>query len=439
MRITAKILTVGLFALFLGTLPSLRPSTAHAQQPPGPGAPTQQEPGQPTFRVTVDLVTTDVIVRDGRGQFVADIAAEEFEIYEDGVRQEIASIELIHGGRAYSVMSPPPAPIQEGIILPRNRPASDAAGRIFILFIDDLHLDFRSTPRTRRLLEDMLKSLIHEGDMFGIVTTGTSSVSEQLTYDRQVLESAIKRITGGGLRPREVIEGSQGSQGPTELRHRAHVAFSTAYDLMRNLERVQNRRKAVIYVSSGYHFNPFQQGRMEELARRFGLGQNNDDDSGTQPSPVEQLQSDPFFRTQQSSQMLAEADLIRELAELTRAANRANATIYTIDPRGLVAGPDIDEEVDMRDWLDFVRETQVSLRVLAEETGGFAVVNQNDLNAGLKRIDNETSDYYVLGYYSSNPDPLRRTRRIEVRTTRQNLDLVHRTSYTLRPPPPPVQ
>ena len=50
----------------------------------------------------------------------------------------------------------------------------------------------------------------------------------------------------------------QGSQGPTELRHRAHVAFSTAYDLMSNLEKLQNRRKAVIYLSSGYDFNPFE-------------------------------------------------------------------------------------------------------------------------------------------------------------------------------------
>ena len=50
----------------------------------------------------------------------------------------------------------------------------------------------------------------------------------------------------------------QGSQGPTELRHRAHVAFSTAYDLMKNLEKLQNRRKAVIYISSGYDFNPFE-------------------------------------------------------------------------------------------------------------------------------------------------------------------------------------
>ena len=109
--------------------------------------------------------------------------------------------------------------------------------------------------------------------------------------------------------------------------------------------------------------------------------------------------------------MLAESDLVRELAELTRAANRANATFYTIDPRGLVAGQDLDEEVPTQDWNDYVRETQDSLRVLAEQTGGIAVVNQNDFDKALKRIDAETSDYYVLGYYSSNPDPLKRTRK----------------------------
>ena len=54
--------------------------------------------------------------------------------------------------------------------------------------------------------------------------------------------------------------------------------------------------------------------------------------------------------------------------------------------------------------------------MLAEETGGIAVVNQNDFDKALKRIDAETSDYYVLGYYSSNPDPLKRTRKIEVKT-----------------------
>jgi VWFA-related protein len=280
----------------------------------------------------------------------------------------------------------------------------------------------------------MMRLLIHEGDMFGIVSTGTSSISEQLTYDRQILESAISRVTGGGLRAKEIIEGMQGSQGPTELRHRAHVAFSTAYDLMRNLEKLQNRRKAVIYLSSGYDFNPFETSRLEEQARRMHLG--GTDENGNTTSGVDQLLTDPFYRTQQSSQLLAESDLVRELAELTRAANRANATIYTIDPRGLIAGQDLDDEVPTQEWNAYVRDTQDSLRVLAEETGGIAVVNQNDFDKALKRIDAETSDYYVLGYYSSNPDPLRRIRRIEVKTTRQGLNVYGRTEYALRLPPP---
>ena len=429
----AKFLSVGVCAALLigqSSSPAL-----HAQAPQAPAAPAPQTPGQPTFRVSVDLVTTDVIVRDKTNdQFIADLKPSEFEVYEDGVKQDIVSLVLTHGGRVFNVQTPPPAPVQEGIILPRNRPTNDAAGRVFVIFIDDLHLDFRSTPRTRELIKKMLKLLIHDGDMFGMVSSGESSISEQLTYDRQILESSVARITGGGLRPKEIIQGMQSSQGPTELRHRAHVAFSTAYDLMRNLEKLQNRRKAVIYISSGYDFNPFENSRLEEQARRMGLGQGTDDSGNTSgQSLADQLLTDPFYRQQQSSQMLAEGDLVRELAELTRAANRANATMYTIDPRGLVAGQDLDEEVPTQEWNAYVRDTQDSLRVLAEETGGIAVVNQNDFDKALKRIDNETSDYYVLGYYSSNPDPLKRVRRLQVTTTRQGLNVTARTGYTLKP------
>jgi len=426
MRNTARLVAVtSLAVLFASASGSQRGPLRAQAQSPAPAPPAVQQPQEsPNFRVSVDLITTDMIPRDAKSaQFIADLKPEEIEVYEDGVKQKIASIELVHGGRAYNVVAPPPAPVQEGIILPRNKPTNDTAGRVFIIFIDDLHLDFRQTPRTRKLLQDMLKNLIHDGDMFGITTTGTSSLSIQLTYDRQVLDSAVSRVTGNALKPKEIIEGTQGSNGPTELRHRAHVAFSTAYDLMKNLEKLQNRRKAVIYISSGYDFNPFEKGRLEETARRWHV--DNADD----------LQSDPFYRNQQSSQMLAEADLVRELAELTRAANRANATMYTIDPRGLVAGQDIDEEVDIQDWNAYLRESQDSLRVLAEETGGIAVVNQNDFNKALKRIDAETSDYYVIGYYSSNPDPLKRTRKLDVKTTRANVTVQSRTSYSLRPLP----
>jgi hypothetical protein len=113
--------------------------------------------------------------------------------------------------------------------------------------------------------------------------------------------------------------------------------------------------------------------------------------------------------------------------------------MYTIDPRGLVGGPDLDQtKVDMTDWQDYVRESQNSLRVIAELTGGMAVVNQNDFDKALKRIDAETSDYYVLGYYSSNPDPLKKKRNIEIKVNKGvKYDLRYKTSYTLKPLPGP--
>ena len=94
------------------------------------------------------------------------------------------------------------------------------------------------------------------------------------------------------------------------------------------------------------------------------------DEQGGMLAAAERLREDPTYRDQRSTQQLAATDLIRELYDLTKAANRANATLYTIDPRGLIAGPDIDQEVNMNDWNAYVRETQDSLRVLAEQTGG---------------------------------------------------------------------
>ena len=87
------------------------------------------------------------------------------------------------------------------------------------------------------------------------------------------------------------------------------------------------------------------------------------------------------------------------------------------------------------EYQDFVRNTQDTLRVLADLTGGFAVVNQNDFVKSLKKIDAETSDYYVLGYYSNNPDPLKRRRTVEIRVNRPGTDLTYRREYTLKPPP----
>jgi len=423
-KLARSAFAVAIMAIALSGGRGVKAQNPPPAQPPAQGAAKTDQ----IIRSGVELITTDVIVRDSSGQFIADLKKDEFEVYEDGVKQNVISFHLTHGGRNYNIAAPPPPPMQEGIILPPTRPTNDAAGRIFIIFVDDLHLDFRNTGRIRDLFKKVSKELIHEGDMFGIVSTGPSSLAIDLTYDRKRLDTAINKISGAGLAPKEILDQPEGAQGVAEIRYRAHVAFSTAYDIMQKLEQVHNRRKAFIYVSNGYDFNPFQQTRQKLEAERYARPGVNGEGSS-------EYDYNPFMK---QGNLFAEADLAMELAELTRAANRANATIYTIDPRGLVGGPDLDEQIDMVEWQNYVRGSQDSLRVLAELTGGIAVVNQNDFVKGLKRIDAETSDYYVVGYYSNNPDPRKRRRTIEVKVNRPSVEVRHRTEYSLKPPPPPI-
>jgi VWFA-related protein len=425
--------TVSLVALTAGL-------SAQTPAPAQPANTPQQE--KPTFRVQVDLVTNDVIVRDDKGNFVPDLKRDEFEIFEDGVKQDITSMTVVTGGRVNNVLAPPPPPPPEGIILPPRRPRNDVSGRIFLFFVDDLHLQFHNTGRVRELFKKISKELVHDGDMFGIVSSGPSSIAIDMTYDKARLDEAIKKIAGNELKPSDIIQGPSGSQGPSEVRYRAHVAFSTVNDILQNLEQVHNRRKALVYVSDGYDFNPFQDARLGTMDPNSPFAQNefarSQNQMRTSDDGTSSNQTDPFTQQQKQNEEFADADLARELGELTRQANRANVTMYTIDPRGLVGMGDIDEQVDPQQWSEYVRKTQDSLRVIAEETGGLAVVNQNDMSKALKRIDAETSDYYVLGYYSKNPDPTKRRRQIDVKVTRKNASVWFRKEYVLKPVPGPA-
>jgi VWFA-related protein len=384
-----------------------------------------QPPQRPVIRSGVTYVTTDLVARNDRGQFVANLNRADFDIFEDGVKQEIVTFILTHGGRVMKDFAGlGPLQEMEGILLPRLAPVSNESGRVFLIFLDDLHMTARDTPRVRDLMKKISAELIHDGDMFGIVSSGYSSIAIDMTYDRKRLDEATNKIMGAGLMPSDVIGTPEGSQGPAQVRYNAHVAFSSAYEILQKLEKVHNRRKAFIYISSGYDFDPFAKSRAKALSERFGSASSGD--SG------QVSETNPFAKT---GNQFAAADLAAELSELTRQATRSNATIYTIDPRGLVAGPDLDQTtLDSADWQDHVRETQSSLRVIAELTGGIAGVNTNNFTGLLKRIDADTSDYYVLGYYSTNPDPLKKRRTIEIKVkNKTKLQLVYKTSYTLKP------
>jgi VWFA-related protein len=391
---------------------------------------------QPTFRAGVTLVSTDVITRDDQGRFISDLTRENFTVLEDGTPQTIASFSLVLGGRTFTTLSPPTArPAPEGIVLPppRSRPPSDAAGRILLVFIDDLHFEPEHSPQVRKLVQQLTDTLMHEGDMVAVVSSGPSYIAIGPTYDKKMVLEAVGKIRGSGPIPAEIFKMFESSQGPGDLRARAQMAFYSAYNILGELEQVNNKRKAVIFISTGYDLDPFAEGRMGR--DRIQGGRFSD--------PMLDLidKDNPYFRL---GAVTADIDLHKLMRELVLTANRANASIYTVDPRGLAGVVDLGSFVDQSEWRTYIQKTTSTLRYLADETGGFPIVNTNDFVGEFKRIDAETSDYYVLGFYSSNPDPTKRVRRLEVKVDRPNVNVSSRRAYSLKtdgkaPAPPPLK
>jgi VWFA-related protein len=408
-----------------------------AQQAPPPAG-----QDQPTFRAAITAVSTDVIVRDQGGRFVSDLTKDDFVVLEDGVPQTLTAFSMVHGGRTFTLLAPAEAPADdapEGIVLPTKRRAvQDVAGRVVVIFVDDIHIDAEYTPHVRRIIEDLGKNLLHDGDLVAMVSSGPSSIATGLTYDRALIVASASKIRGSALTAQDIFRNLEGSQGPVDLRNRAQMAFFGAYGLLADLEQVANKRKVLLYISNGYDFDPFAEGR-NSTDRIMG---------GRFSDPLRFLfkdqQENPYF---QLGSVTADADLYAYMRELILSANRANVSIYSVDPRGLQGITDAGQYLDQSEWRTHIQKTQSTLRLMAEETGGFAVVNVNDFPSEFKRIDAETSDYYILGYTSSNPDPQRRLRQLEIKVARPDTTVLARRGYSLktagplppRPTPPPTK
>ena len=182
-----------------------RRRSQNAQPEPAAACRADSAQQSPTFRVQIDAVTMDVIVKDDQGRFVPDLKKDEFEIYEDGVKQDISSMTMSHGGRVTNVLEAPPPPPPEGIILPPVRRVVDTSGRIFLFFVDDLHLQFQNSGRVRELF----KKIREEPD------SRRRSV-------RHRLERSVVDLAGHDLRPQALRRGDQEDRGQRAEAERDH-------------------------------------------------------------------------------------------------------------------------------------------------------------------------------------------------------------------------
>jgi len=404
-------------------LPVLAATVVAGQQqpPPKPPVPTAQ---QPTFRGGVNAVERVVRVRDSKGQFVSGLTANDFLVYEDGVPQKIVNFTTVIGGREMGTLETRPERNVNGVITPRSKPSADMSGRIFIVFIDDLNFEPKNSIMVRQIMAK-LKKIIHDEDLVGIVSSGYSSIATDLRHDigYKHLEDALNKTMGSGMDAKQIIAAPMTADGPAGLRYMAHTAFRTASEILEKMASIPGRRKSFLYISEGYDFDPYKDSRLQHERELYG--------TPSASNSAAQDQVSPFQRT---GNQFSEADLVSDVAELIRMANRANVALYTIDPRGLVAGPDINQNVSMTEFREHQLTQVSSLKALADNTGGFCICDTNDFDGKLALIDAETSDYYVIGYNSSNLDPLKLRRFVKIEVKKPGLDLKYETDYTLKKP-----
>ena len=399
-----------------------------AQAPPPPGQtakpappPTQQppaDPQQPVFRTGINFVRVDVIVSDKQGNPVTDLQQADFDVQEDGKPQAIETFRLIKFDATRVVETQSPIRTRSD----EERAASNDDARIFAFFLDDYHVRLGSSMASRRPLIEFIQNSLSPNDLVAVMYPLSPIDSVALTRDHQSVIRAIERFEGRkfNYEPRNALE-ERYALYPAEVveRIRRQVSLSAVEGLSVKLGALREGRKAIILVSEGYTAVLPPQLR-DPVAAMPGMGNPN------RRNPMAGV-NDP---NEQRADFIGQIDINQELQDVFNAANRNNTAIYTVDPRGLATGEfDINENVSLTRSNDGLRQTQDTLRVLADETDGRAIINRNDLSKAMKQIVTDSSAYYLLGYNSSQAPKDGKFHEIKVRVKRPGVQVRARKGY----------
>ena len=385
-----------------------------------PQQPPEEQPQQPTFRAEINVVRVDVIVTDRDGNPVTDLEADDFEVFEDDTPQTIDSFRLVRLTGTPEPGSEPARPIRNGFDEEREAAREDV--RLFAIFFDDYHVRFENVVRLREALINFIYTQLGPSDMVSVMYPLTPLDAVQMTQNHESIVAAIERFEGRKYEydPRNLFE-QQYADYPTVVveRIRNEVSLSGLKALVIHLGGLREGRKALILVSEGYtNYLPPQL-----RDREAGLSGSGN------PNQLNPLAGDS--RLEQTSAFFADVDIMLELRDVFNAANRGNTAIYAVDPRGLavsefdVSQPTISTRTDAR----ALQTTMDTLRTLAEETDGRAIVNQNEVGPGLRQMVRDSSTYYLIGYNSTQAPSDGKFHEIKVRVKRDGIRVRARKGY----------
>jgi len=449
---------------------------------------------QPTFRAGINFVRVDAYPTVN-GRPVADLARDDFEIFEDGVPQRLDSFEhIVVHPRDITAERVEPPNLREA-----NQMAADARNRLFVLFLDTYHvtdptvvqrgplripgpttkpsppLSKPTDPRgIERALTNFLDRAIGPTDLFAVLTPEMDV--EQLSFTRRPenFEEMVRNVWGRRFswdnldpeeerwaicyQPDDICHCWDGILQEMVLRHREDLTMQALRRLVMRLGDLREERKAVLLVSEGWAmYRPNQQlakpvARVSDppacrcpvvtpQGKDVYVGADGKLKSGTDTRTYMTVD---WQQCESARSRIAQTDNEVTYRQLMDQANRTNTSFYPVDPRGLAVfdTPFAYTDLQGRSKLpanmraptsvtedaDNLRQRLESLRNLATATDG-KMTETNDLKGGLEKIADDLSDYYLLGYYSTNAKADGTFRKITVRVKRPGVAVRARRGY----------
>jgi VWFA-related protein len=415
---------------------------AQAEKPQNPAP---QQP--PRFRTEANFVRVDAYPLKN-GVPVLDLTAEEFEIREDGVPQKIETFEhvVVRPAGAQSERVEPSSQ-RESLQM-----AADPRHRVFVIFLDTKNVNVSAAHAINEPLIRLINRILGPDDLLGVMTTDMAASQVVLGRKTEVIEDSLRRNWAWGKRfSVEKDEREKGydlcyppgpGEGDTSRMARLMTALKreretldALQDLVRYLRSIREERKAILTVTEGW----LLYANVKEVIDQSPNGRTVGADPVTVGPNGKLTTKDP--RTLEGGAMsraecdgdrllLGTMDNWRYFRDIIEEANHANASFYPIDPRGLPASDnpivsDVPPAVDQA----MLKLRLDRMRILADNTDGLAILDNNDLDKGLRRISDDLSSYYLLGYYSTDAKRDGRFHSIKVRVKRPGIDVRARQGY----------
>jgi VWFA-related protein len=354
-----------------------------AQPQPSPDAQPQQPASDELVRININLVQVDAVITDKSGKAITDLKPEEVEIFEDGRKQKITNFSYNTAQTETAKAENTSASVNKNAPpVPPSRLKPEDVRRTIALVVDDLGLSFQSTHYVRQALKKFVDEQMQPGDLVAIIrTSGGIGALQQFTSDKRQLYAAIERVKFS--LGRAGISAFAPIEPPTEGDYGAEIdAANEELNQFRDDLYSVGTLGAVTYVVRGLRDLP---GRKSVLLISDGFRIYSRED----PTRT--------YRT------------VQKLQRLIDEAGRSSVVIYTMNATGLqTLGPTAADNMSGRDPAQMLEamnkrrddafDTQEGLEYLAAETGGMAIKNNNDLSEGIRRVMEDQSGFYLIGY-----------------------------------------